>query len=208
MASYFACQHCGISLNTLKGYVNHQTLHRHEANAQYPCCFSDCKQHFRTFSAFKAHVYRKHRTPTSQIPYMDVPLKCGTSDCQIQCTQIKDLLGHLKSHLLKNEMVKCPFSNCGKMFKVRSSFTAHISRAHKKDKELSIALTSSAQPMTSTQEVCEDESTVNFEVYPDNIPGNTEIRTLYTKNLCMFFMKLQAKCLIPSSTVQLIIGDE
>lgn len=37
------------------------------------------------------------------------------------------------------------------------------------------------------------------------MPDDIDLRAMYTKNLCMFYMKLQAKHLIPSSTIQMII---
>lgn len=40
-----------------------------------------------------------------------------------------------------------------------------------------------------------------------DMPDDTDLRALYTKNLCMFYMKLQGKHLIPSSTIQMIVEE-
>lgn len=132
MANVFTCRSCSLSLKSVKGYVDHQILNRHEAHGQFPCCVADCKHLLVKYSAFKTHCHRHHKNPSvSELDVMQGPYTCENTSCKKPCTDLKDLLAHLRSHLSKNELVNCPFANCGKTFKVRSSFTLHISRIHK-----------------------------------------------------------------------------
>lgn len=48
---------------------------------------------------------------------------------------------------------------------------------------------------------------VGHEIGSDNMSDDSEMRALYLKNLCMFYMQLQAKYLIPSSTIQMIVEE-
>ncbi|KAF3836764.1 hypothetical protein F7725_004228 [Dissostichus mawsoni] len=38
---------------------------------------------------------------------------CEDVNCKKQCTDLQDLLAHLKVHMSKNELVHCPFNNSG-----------------------------------------------------------------------------------------------
>lgn len=209
MASVFPCSFCGLSFKSVKFYVDHQALHRHEANAQFPCCVADCKGVFFKYSAFKTHYYRLHKKPpVSELDTMQGPFTCESTSCRRQCTDLKDLLAHLRSHLSKSELIKCPFAKCGKIFKVRSSFTSHISRIHKHATAGHVTATCSAE-LGSTEPASDQMETDPVENIPEsvNMPDEINMREMYTKNLCMFYMKLQAKYLIPSSTLQMIVEE-
>lgn len=61
MFADYTCNSCSVSVKTLKGYVQHQGLHRNEAHYLY----AGCKSRFRNYNAFKCHVYRHHRQSSS-----------------------------------------------------------------------------------------------------------------------------------------------
>lgn len=93
MANVFPCRFCSLSLKSVKGYVDHQILHRHEANGQFPCCVADCKHVFFKYSAFKTHCYRHHKNPSvSELDIMQGPYICENTSCQKQCTDLKTFL--------------------------------------------------------------------------------------------------------------------
>lgn len=78
-----------------------------------------------------------------------------------------------------------------------------MSRVHKRETELYATHTYSAQ-----SESIEDSAGVESDIDVghgasgfDNMPDDREMRALYLKNLCMFYVQLQAKYLIPSSTI-------
>lgn len=196
----FTCRTCGISLKSIKSYVDHQILHRHETNTCFPCCFSDCKQKFTKYSAVKAHVYRTHNKPVSQLDDTQGSYVCDNDNCKKQCTDLRDLVTHLKVHLSKRELVHCPFSNCNKVFKVKSSFTSHVSRTQKHENDANTRLTSVSLPN-------ETETGTNQNENQSQAAEDIDIRPLYMRSLCLFYMQLQAKYLVPSSTLQMIVEE-
>ena len=99
----------------------------------------------------------------------------------------QDLLAHFRLHLSKSELVNCPFAKCGKIFKARSA-------------------TCSVDLVSTASDVMESGTAENVPESVD-MPDDIDLRALYTKNLCMFYMKLQAKYHIPSSTIQMIVEE-
>lgn len=206
----FTCPTCGTAMKTVKGYVNHQELHKNEAHSQYACCIVGCKLKFTKYNSFKSHIYRQHRqSSVSQSETVQGPLKCENRHCQKQCVDLADLLDHLKSHVSKKEKVQCPFTGCGKAFSLRSSFTAHISRKHKNATSVQVSamyfvhsVPSQSSDVAQSQS---DASMVHDETEDTLDPA--DMKGLYMRNLCMFYMKLQAKYLVPSSTIQMIVEE-
>ncbi len=202
----FTCPICGISMETVKGYVNHQKLHTNEAHGEYACCVIGCKSKFTKYNSFKSHMLRHHRrSSVSQCETVQGPLKCEKPHCQKQCIDLKDLLDHLKLHVSKKEEVKCPFKGCGKAFSLRSSFTAHISRNHKKAASVHVSAMYLVDSVPSQSfDIAQSPSDVSIDE-PEDILDPPDMKGLYMRNLCMFYMKLQAKYLVPSSTIQMIV---
>jgi Zinc finger, C2H2 type len=59
-------------------------------------------------------------------------LRCSLTPCKEQFSDLSHLIKHLKQHLDNGLSVTCPYKNCGKLFKVKSLFSAHLSRKHNK----------------------------------------------------------------------------
>ena len=212
MSKDYTCRSCGASVNTLKGYV-HQGLHKNEPHYQYACYMESCKFQFRHYNAFKCHVYRRHRRSSNapQCQNLQAPFLCQLPHCQKQLIDLKDLLCHLKSHTSRREVVHCPFKNCDKTFSVTSSFTAHLSRKHQNPTALHLSgaycpLSVPSESQSSVAESQPDEGSAVDEPEAD-VPDLAQMKSLYMRNLCMFYMKLQAKQLIPSSTIQSIVEE-
>lgn len=183
MVKVFPCRFCNLSLGSVKCYVDHQILHGHEANTQFPCCFADCKFVFVKYSAFKTHCHRHHYNPSvSGLDTMQGPYTCENIGCQKVCTDLRDLLSHLRSHLSKRELVNCPFAKCGKTFKVRSSFTSHISRIHKHATVGHVSATCSVE-LLSTEPASDLMGSGTVENAPESVdmPDDIDLRALYTK---------------------------
>lgn len=204
----FTCKYCHIHLKTLKSYVDHYRFHKNEAHPSFCCGIIGCMRDFVTYNAFKSHIYRNHTeySPSPQVKSVLSSFKCENVLCEKQC---KDLLAHLRTHMTGGQKVNCPFSGCNRTFKVKSSLSAHISRPHRNWslEQVSPAWVfnpSHQNPLSVTSENdatdhCVDDS-LAVEL-PDNVTD------LYLRNLCIFYMKLQAKYLIPSSTVQMIVEE-
>ena len=58
----YSCQLCRVSTPTLKLYVSHlRVMHAKDEAFNVLCGVNDCREVFRTFSAFNSHIYRHHR---------------------------------------------------------------------------------------------------------------------------------------------------
>lgn len=81
----------------------------------------------------KIHLTRNH---TSTVVLKESQAGCGAyicPKCRFKETfNEKRLMGHLRSHLKKHEMVECPFKNSQYRANVYSSFSTHKSRSHSK----------------------------------------------------------------------------
>ncbi len=117
---------------------------------------------------------------------------------------------HLKTHIREGRSVSCPFQQCDKSFSVVSTFTAHVSRKHSDCSEVnlidSVALPHgmhecSEQHHEMSQDfLCSDTDGVEQDTFGESVDEDQFLR-----HLALFYLKLQSKCLIPSSTVQIIV---
>lgn len=211
----FACQLCGQQCSTPVVCVKHMRIHSNTPNLFLHCCIQDCNRKF----ALKSHLYRHHNecvvVPRSHL-YPAVDLACHVDLCSAKCDRLIQFYSHLKVHIKEGRRVTCPFKQCDQSFSVISTFTSHVSRKHKNSAEVnlseSIVATSLVTEAESFQDIDSDMMTgehtgvvgnsENLEVSPENID-----ETLFLKNLALFYLKLQAKLLLPSSVVQTIIED-
>ena len=103
----------------------------------------------------------------------------------------------------------CPFRQCDKKFTVKSTFTSHVSRQHKDYSEgiLVESIASTSSTSDRYDESCDTQlespsqsSDEDMEVYSERADEGEFVR-----HLALFYLKLQAKLLLPSSTIQTII---
>ena len=135
------CPICSFRSESMRQYVLHAKLHRNTPNTEFACPFCDCYQKFTTYIALRSHVLRKHSetsnvTNHEELSYRSLSLsvhqyKCEEVYCEQICTSFTLFKSHLKSHLDNNMIVACPFKMCHARFRVKSSFTAHLSRKHR-----------------------------------------------------------------------------
>uniref|UniRef100_A0A3B1IPE7 C2H2-type domain-containing protein n=1 Tax=Astyanax mexicanus TaxID=7994 RepID=A0A3B1IPE7_ASTMX len=132
--------------------------------------------------------------------------------CQFECSYLKGLISHLKDHIKQGRKINCPFRRCEKTFSVKSSFASHLSRAHKNSsvghlhETVLVNVHETVRPSQSLDttlnanepEVCES----------DEVAGVLNVdETLFFNNLTLFYLKLQAKLLLPASAIQTIIEE-
>lgn len=147
--------------------------------------------------------------PTTSISSQpkDVILSCQVEDCEFQSTIFSSLCAHLKCHIKNGKKVACPFTGCTKYFHVRSTFSSHLGRAHK----CSYQETSSH---TAPDSQLNKQSTLPDEMFPeavlsvqdaeqDDMPDQSQ----FLNNLALFYLKMQAKMLLPATTIQTIIEE-
>ncbi len=138
-----------------------------------------------------------------------VGLACNLDLCSAKCETQTQFYSHLKVHIKEGRRVACPFKQCDTSFTVIFTFTSHMSRKHKNVSEVNLT-----ESIVSTACVTEAESSQNIdsnitdehiyvagniehlEVSPENID-----ESLFFLNLALFYLKLQAKLLLPSSVI-------
>jgi hypothetical protein len=121
---------------------------------------------------------------------------------------------HLKRHITDSLAVCCPFKKCDKTFTVKSSFTSYISRHHRDANAYNLC-DKVTIPVAIQQEVMSVNCMVNNEATNDNIDMEIEGDTFWAgtdsslllRSLAMFYLKLQAKLLLPASTMQSVVDE-
>lgn len=211
----YDCTFCAIPSKTLKAYVLHCQFHRNEPRGLFKCLGAGCKQTFVKYGAFKAHFYWIHyKTLPSQTRPVVSALKCTLNFCSWQCqNNFKALLAHLKEHIDEGHTVPCPVRECTRVFKVKSTFTAHMSRKHSNYSDMcnsgiyleTLPSHSSVsdhtemdrQTETETETPGQDEFDDTFENFSD----------MFLKNISLFYLRLQGQLLLPASTIQTIVEE-
>ena len=218
-----SCSFCGKSLQTLRGYVLHCKLHRNEPRCLFKCVGDGCKQTFCRYGAFKAHFYRRHSVSApagtasvrTTVTVNVTPSKCGMALCERQFQNIKDLIAHLKEHFVEGRAVTCPVRGCTTIFRVKSSFTAHMSQKHKdfSDSTISDLNTESASQSSSAQNESDDFCPQLYDAGADmgtdacDMDVSENFSDLFLRNVSLFYLKLQGQFLLPASTIQNIVEE-
>ena len=209
------CAVCVFSTGSLKAFVDHYKVHSNEANFNFPCGVPSCRKPFRKYASFRSHMYRDHRGYRyAHLQHREVHLQCQISFCASTCKDVGGLLGHLKRHIAENVEIQCPFKACTKAFSVRSSFTAHISRSHRERNTYglceSIVKTDEKDAENNvdyddaTNELDDDDH--QCKVYLSDADVVTD-SAQFVHNLGLFYLKLQAKFLLPASIIQSIVEE-
>lgn len=204
------CRFCSKTLLTLRGYVLHCRVHRNEPRCVFQCLGVDCKRTFCTYAAFKAHFYRTHNVPEPTHSRAVVTnLKCAASLCARQFQTVKELLLHLKEHVVEGRAVSCPIIGCKNVFTKKSSFTAHMSRKHRACSVENINDMYRETACQSPGAVYEDASQVSPD--PPSTSENGELpqnfSETFLRNICLFYLRLQGQLLLPASTIQIIVEE-
>lgn len=135
-------------------------------------------------------------------------LKCALSLCARQFHTVKELLHHLKEHVVEGRAVSCPITGCKNAFTKKSSFTAHMSRKHRACSVENINDMYRETVSQSHGAVCEDAS----QISPDpSTSENSELSQNFSeaflRNICLFYLRLQGQLLLPASTIQTIVEE-
>lgn len=217
------CQFCDSAFESVLSYCQHMKMHSHVPNANFKCGIPDCPRRFKKFAAFKAHIFRDHKNRDTKMSAEQLgnayTLICDIGVCQERCSDLRNFILHLKSHIKEGTRVPCPFK-CNKSFSFASTLTSHISRNHRNSssdrfRHNILHLNFSVQrPHGEEYNVAEDsnalsdsfmdcgdgEEQVDIALLPDNAN-----ESLFLKNMALFYLKLQAKHILPSSVIQSVI---
>lgn len=203
------CKFCGYSNTSLHTFIRHARSHRNVANYWYACGVPQCACTFKKYPSFKSHMYRHHHSrikTQARVQPQDTITTCQVEGCTFQATDFSSLCSHLRWHLGDGKKVNCPHIGCTKYFRVKSSFSSHLSRYHKTTPcETGIQATPASQeheqllPLSDDMGIDLDTVHVEDAMFSD--------QTAFLNSLALFYLKMQAKLLIPASTVQNIIEE-
>ena len=202
------CRFCNNESGTILAFVQHMKLHQHVPNFEFRCGAPDCQRVFSKFSALKSHIYRHHRehhrSAREQAQFSGHVFKCHIDYCGTQCGNLTEFLSHLKTHIQSGLEIRCPF-DCNKTFKVKSTFASHVSRKHRKCSVAHLIEPAPTSGIAISDVVPESESLEDVGLEQD--PPETVDESLFMRNLTLFYLKLQAKLLLPESTIQIIVEE-
>lgn len=198
----FHCKLCQHESNNIVGFTKHMKGHSNVPNCCFTCGVPDCSRAFTKFAAFKSHLYRDHKgyqksSKGARFEQIETTLICQIGYCHFTCTTLNDLFRHLQDHIKKGREIKCPFKSCERTLSVKSTFASHISRTHKNSPPELLNEAVFANPQQHECQPCtsQDES---------EGPQPCEVFESVDED---FFLKLQAKLLLPSSVIQTIIEE-
>jgi hypothetical protein len=144
-------------------------------------------------------------------------VKCQVTSCQ-KIVSFSDLVKHLKGHIDAGIRIKCPAAGCGREMANKSTFSAHISVKHGNLNKLNIndkmcvsEVTHPASDDVEREESCSigQESETNSVIEERDLDEDLEGTdpSAFIHNLALFFLKLQCKYFVPSSTVAIIAEE-
>ncbi|XP_065673383.1 uncharacterized protein LOC136090537 isoform X1 [Hydra vulgaris] len=196
------CRFCEFVTSSLTNYVQHNTLH--SCAYDIPCGVEGCKWKFRTLGGFTTHMYRFHDQTNngkllSKFENIEMTGVCSVLTCKIELPFHK-LLAHLKSHAKNRVLVTCPYEGCKQQYKVRSSFTAHLSRYHWIDRQLGYF--NQIIPASEIISNPNDHPFINENIDRIEFHTNDVIH-----NIALFFLILLCQYHIPLTTVQYIAEE-
>ena len=215
----YSCQLCTFSSESLKAYTEHYQFHKNVANFNFPCGVSNCTRTFNKYSSFRSHVHRDHQkykreVKAAKFKNYDATLSCQVPACTFKCKDLSKFFQHLRSHIDTDTEVQCPFKNCIRVFSKKSSFSSHLSKKHR---DWAVNLLSNSVHYTDQATFRQDDVANATESVSDvESEGCIDDETCliqevdhsqYLHSLSLFYLKLQAKFLLPSSTIQSIIDE-
>ena len=208
-----ACNICGFNCVSSAEYLKHCRSHRNRNNVFFSCGHKDCGRRFSTYNSFAVHMARTHpdtKTRQTWNRSVSVQLKCSFNFCSSEYGDLKSLVSHLSGHISEGLTVTCPYGGCSKTFNVKSSFSSHICRYHKGWGVTQIAPVHLCEVADQSfpgegSSVVQAEVIVDDAEHSDNL-GDQE-KDGYTESLAQFFLGLQAKYLVPASTITEIANE-
>lgn len=194
---------CGNVFDTVSEFNQHIKLHSNSANYVYQCGVPECQRTYLKFTALKAHMYRDHKTNgtlrSSQPLLGDTLIKCDF--CAVSC-ETSSLVCHMRSHLQGGLRVQCPFQGCDRKFTLVSSFASHVSRKHKNN-IVDHGDTSDVERCVASDSLNQCPPSDHSDEPEEPFAAAAAVdESIFLQNITLFYLKLQAKLLLPATTMQ------
>ena len=214
----YLCRICQFFTRSPYEYMRHYRIHSNAPN--FPCGVGECSRTFRKLSSFYSHVSRDHqllkqRRRLNMLQNVAINATCQVEGCSM-VLPLMDLVKHLKQHISDGTSIHCPASGCGRKMRNKSTFSAHLSIKHGCLSKVNVdqSIVCDAEPATDSFVTGTDDDDITFSADDINNEdlGGEEVASVIPKdalidNIAMFLLKLQCKCLIPASTIDLISSE-
>ena len=217
----YVCKVCSCRSKSLRAYAQHYRFHRNANKVAFPCALNGCSQSFRTYNAFARHIAVCHddaRRSNASGRYSGVAVKftCTVPLCRQQCSDFSSFIKHIKHHLSSGtgNSVACPYKDCGKMFKLKSSFSAHLSRKHSNSSVhqicdyhlVSPSFDETVSPQNVVSEAADDGDDLSGDDAVEFVDYQ-EYKQKYFHSMAQFYMLLQSKFHVPVTTINKIVEE-
>ncbi len=208
----YQCEVCQFRTESLKSYTEHFKVHRNLPNFSYPCGVANCGRRFLRYSSLKSHTHRDHaaqRRYLHQLKYKELKenVTCEVNNCGRDFKDLKHFLAHLRAHIEAGTEIECPVRDCDRKYSVKGSFTSHLSRCHQNWPKDFVG-------NATADEENFDENLPQLADHSDLLDDDSEeeqeplyVEDNFLDNLALFYLKFQAKYILPSSTIQAIIEE-
>ncbi|CAK8689047.1 unnamed protein product [Clavelina lepadiformis] len=146
-----------------------------------------------------------------------VVFQCTLPICNKEFHDMSSLRSHIKCHIRKGHLVKCP--ECDRQYRLVSSFSSHISRCHfKTNDNVEYLVSSNVHQLDNSEQGFSSTACIYSNMDSDNLSGSSTVsrelsrRTpsvdmgMLTWEYALFYCSLQYKHLIPDNTINEIIS--
>jgi hypothetical protein len=204
---------CDETFSTALSYINHMKLHDGSKSGLIQCPFVACEKRYVWTKSIMRHVQDEHNSHNYVMPPQDQEFSytCLLPSCYFATlTSVKDMRLHLLGHTDKREAVSCPFTQCSKTYRFRTSLATHFSRKHKNANVLDVRGADIEMPLLN------NSSPLHSDVFesPDSpplllnhlacFPAATS-ETKFSNALCDFYNIVMHEKKIPYSTLDYMI---
>lgn len=222
----YQCPICLERKRNIKSYFRHFQIHTN--NSKFECNVENCSRNFKNYSSFISHLRRIHGNLNvpSALPIVgdDRTIECSVTLCQKKVNSLKELTKHYRDeHLIHGVAVNCPFIKCKSKIKTSGALSVHLSRYHRNDEShvdsYSVQNISAASSSLIQDEIIDKTSNnnaheISYMAQGENAFDNYNENDIekwghdsFLQNLALFYLKLQSKYLVPSSTIQFIAEE-
>lgn len=213
----YSCFICKTDIISLYGYFSHIRIHSN--NSSFRCTINDCVRQYTNYFSFMSHLRREHiehkvQNFHNELSGIDKVVLCPIQLCKAEFSDQKLYFLHIQKHFGDGFSIQCPIKNCTSTCCSKQSFCTHISRYHKKIRFDELLSDSNNQHTGCDRSIamCSNIPRLSIEVDIVNngtgSVGNMDCdESLFLRNMACFYLKLEAKFLVPVSTIKFIVEE-
>lgn len=202
------CKACPAAVESRSDLLAHYKLHHPHfgRTINYPCTYSDCPCTFKTWNALIVHQSRSHSTQVDQTLDDLATFCCHICNC-CNLPNEREYFIHINTHLRKNELVSCMFTDCNFQTSVYGTFKSHKSRHHNPHTLADFRpeiVKNTIVPSHSSSDLfdCQVEESVEEGLPPvDHTVTHSEVPSAIQKQLAAALLKLEHLVHVPGTAI-------